>query len=580
MNEELAGSHQASFADFGRNFLDPSTPLMRIGGGDLGGKAQGLARIRSALSSRLDLSKFPGIDVDIPSLAVIGSSVFDTFMKQNELQETVQTEVPDEHIARAFQHGDLPFEILGDLRALVDQVRTPLAVRSSSLLEDAEREPFAGVYVTKMIPNNTFDPDARFRQLVEAIKFVYASTFFKSARQYRRAIGRKDQDEKMCVIIQELVGRRYHTRFYPELSGVARSYNFYPMAPSTPEEGILNLALGLGKTIVDGGACWFCSPAHPKVQPPFGSVEDLMRDTQTEFWTVNMGEPPAYDPTKETEYLLLENLTEAERDGTLRHVVSTYSPLSGRLSIGTGFPGPRALTFAPILILNELPLVDLVHDLLDICQSELGAPVEVEFAMTFDPHRFSLLQVRSMVPPSGEMQIAAEALESENILVASEKALGNGQEDSIQDIVYTKPESFDLKHTMALVPQLEGLNSRMLDESRPYLLIALGRLGTTDPWLGIPIEWGKISGAKAVVEATQQNVRVELSQGSHYFHNIISLGIKYFSLPLTSRYKIDWEWLAQQQVVEETLFLRHVRLPQPLRVEVDGRSGRGIIFKS
>jgi hypothetical protein len=579
MKTDSQESSQSQFVDFSRNFLDPDTPLTRIGGGELGGKAQGLATIRNVLSTQQTSHKFPGITVSIPPLAVVGTDIFDAFMQHNDLYQTACSGLPDDRIAFAFQRADLPFEILGDLRSLVEHVHAPLAIRSSSLLEDAQNEPFAGVYASKMIPNDFYDPDARFRQLVEAIKFVYSSTFSKSARQYRKALGHRDEDEKMGVIIQELVGKRYHVRFYPELSGVARSYNYYPMAPSKPEQGIVNLALGLGKTIVDGGLCWSFSPAYPKVQPPFGSVEELLDGTQTEFWTVNMGKPPEYDPTKETEYLLLENLTVAERDGTLRYLASTYSPLSNRLSIGTGFPGPRALTFAPILVLDELPLISLVRELLQLCQSAMDAPVEIEFAMTFNPHRFALLQVRSMVSPLGETYLDEE-FGGEDILAASESALGNGSIDTIQDIVYTKPERFDLKHTMAMVPDLEQLNDRLLDEGRPYLLIALGRLGTTDPWLGIPINWGKISGAKVVVEATHTNVRVELSQGSHYFHNIISLGVKYFSMPLSSQHKIDWEWLSRQEVAEETQFLRHVRLPIPLKVKVDGRSSRGVIYKS
>jgi hypothetical protein len=570
----------SQFVDFSRNFLDPNTPLTRIGGGELGGKAQGLANIRNILNARLTSGKFPGITVDIPALAVICTDVFDAFMQYNGLYKTAYSDLPDDRIARAFQRADLPFEILGDLRSLVEHVHIPLAVRSSSLLEDAQSEPFAGIYASKMIPNNLYDPDVRFRQLLEAIKFVYSSTFFKSARQYRKALGRRDKDEKMGVLIQELVGKRYHLSFYPELSGVARSYNYYPVSPAKPEQGVVNLALGLGKTIVDGGVCWSCSPAFPKGSPPFRSVEEMLDSSQTEFWAVNMGEPPEYDPAKETEYLLLENLTTAERDGTLRYLASTYSPLSGRLSIGTGFPGPRALTFAPILVLDELPLIGLIRDLLELCQSAMNAPVEIEFAMTFNPNRFALLQVRSMVSPFGETHLDVEELGDDNILAASESVLGNGFNDTIKDIIYTKPESFDLKHTKAMVPELEHLNDRLLDEEWPYLLIALGRLGTTDPWLGIPIDWGRISGAKVVVEATQSNVRVELSQGSHYFHNIISLGVKYFNLPFSSRHKIDWDWLGSQEVVDEMQFIRHIKLPTPLRVKVDGRNSRGVIYKS
>lgn len=570
---------QLRSADFNRNFLDPATPISKIGDRELGGKANGLSQIRSVLNAKLDFDQFPGIRVDIPSLVVICTDLFDAFMQHNNLYPIAYSNLPDDRIAQAFQKADLPFEILGDLRALIDQVHTPLAIRSSSLLEDSQHEPFAGIYATKMIPNDLYDPDTRFRQLVEAIKFVYSSTFFKSARQYRKAIGRRDEEEKMGVIVQELVGKRYHTRFYPELSGVARSYNYYPMSSAKPEDGVVSLALGLGKTIVDGGRCWTYSPAYPKVDPPFGSVDNLLKESQTEFWAVNMGNHPEYDPTQETEYLILENLTASERDGVLRYVASTYSPLSGRLSIGTGFNGPRALTFAPILILEEIPFNNLVRELLHICQTTVGAPVEIEFAMSFDPHRFGFLQVRAMAAPSGQIRVEPEELSGENILVATEHALGNGVIDTIQDIIYTKPETFDLKHTMAIVPELEHFNSRLLDEERQYLLVALGRLGTTDPWLGIPINWGRISGAKVIVEATQENVRVELSQGSHFFHNIISLGVKYFTLPISSHRRIDWEWLAQQEVIEETEFLRHVRLCKPLQVKVDGRNSRGIIYK-
>jgi hypothetical protein len=570
---------EARFASFTRQFPDPAAPLTRIGHGEVGGKAHGLASIWGVLNGELDAGKFPGVSVDIPPLAVLGTDVFDAFMERNNLYEVAGSDLPDDRIAHAFQRADLPFDVLGDLRALVSGVETPLAVRSSSLLEDAQHEPFAGIYATKMIPNSRHDPDMHFRQLVEAVKFVYASTFSRAARDYRSATGHSDDDEKMAVIIQEMVGKRYHRRFYPELSGVARSYNYYPMGSAKPEEGVVSLALGLGRTVVDGGVCWSYSPAYPKVEPPFGSVENLLNETQTEFWVVNMGEPAMFDPTQETEYLLLENLTAAERDGTLRYLASTYSPLSGRLSIGTGFDGPRALTFAPILVLDQFPLNDLIVELLHVCETALGSPVEIEFAMTFNPHRFRFLQVRRMEASYEGTSVQVEELSGENLLVASETALGNGEVDSLCDIIYTKPESFDLRHTTAMVPELERLNRKLLDAELPYLLITLGRLGTTDPWLGIPINWGKISGARVVVEVAQENARVELSQGSHYFHNIVSLGVKYFNLPLSHQHKVDWSWLEGRESVEETRFLRHVRLPEPLHVKVDGRHSRGVIYK-
>jgi len=569
---------RASFTSFNRDFLDPETPLSCIGSGALGGKASGLAFIRNVLG-KLELGKYPGIRIEIPSLVVICTDVFDAFMERNHLMETALSEVPDDRLAHAFQKADLPFEILGDLRALIDDVHMPLVIRSSSLLEDSRREPFAGIYATKMIPNNRFDPDSRFNQLVEAIKLVYASTYFRSARDYRKALGHGDEDEKMALIIQEVVGKRYQNRFYPELSGVMRSYNYYPMEPAAPEEGVVNLALGLGKTIVDGGINWPYSPAYPKVEPPFGSVEKLLKNTQSQFWAVNMGEPPEYDPVRETEYLLLEDITAAEEDNSLTYLVSTYSPLSGRLSIGTGFKGPRALTFAPLLVLNQLPFNDLIQDLLNICTQALGTPVEIEFAMNFNPHRFGFLQVRSMIVPTDDTRVSADELVGTGVLVGCDHVLGNGMVDDIVDVVYVKPDSFDLKHTLSIAPELELFNKKFLALGRSYLLIVLGRLGTTDPWLGIPIIWSRISAASVVVEATRENVRVELSQGSHYFHNIINLGIKYFTLPFTSRYKVDWDWLNRQEIVEETAFIRHIKTPRPLRIKVDGRNSRGVILK-
>ncbi|HLF89255.1 MAG TPA: PEP/pyruvate-binding domain-containing protein [Anaerolineales bacterium] len=581
MDDDKNGTNRisTSVASFDRDFLNPATPISCIGDGSYGGKARGLVFIREVLSAGLNTRDFGGITLDIPSLVIVGTSVFDAYLERNRLVELAESDAPDAHIARAFQRADLPIEVLGDLRALIEQVHTPLAVRSSSLLEDTRHEPFAGVYATKMIPNNQYDPDIRFRQLVEAIKFVYASTFFRTAKDYRRAMGHPGSEEKMAVIIQQIVGRRYHNRFYPELAGVARSYNYYPMKPARPEDGVVYLALGLGRTIVEGGPTWAYSPTYPKVEPPFLSVQRKIKDTQNEFWMVNMGEPPEYNPTQETEYLQRENLLAAEKDGSLRYLASTYEPLSGRLSIGTGFNGPRVLTFAPLLVLKELPLNDLVVSLLSICENALHEPVEIEFAMTFNPHYFGFLQVRSMVAPEGEVDVSETELKGEQVLLASEHVLGNGSLESIQDIVYVKPETFTLQHTRAIAPEVEAFNRKLIAQNCPYLLVVFGRLGTTDHWLGIPVNWGQVSGAKAIVEATQENVRVELSQGSHYFHNLVNLGVFYFTLPFTNPYAIDWDWLNRQEIVEETQYIRHVHLRHPLKIKVDGRHSRGVILK-
>ena len=560
-----------------RHSANQKQPILE-GREELGGKAQGLLSIHQTLEE-IEKSAFPGITIEIPQLVVLGTSVFDAFMERNSLHELAYSTLPDEYIALGFQRGDMPFEVLGELRKLVERWGMPLAVRSSGLLEDTTRRPFAGVYLTKMIPNHQFDVDGRFQQLIQAIKFVWASTYFKIAKDYCRATNLDVGTEKMAVVIQEIVGKRHGGRYYPEISGVARSYNFYPLKPARPDDGVVNLALGLGKTIVDGEKSWIYSPAHPHLSPPFESVQELLEETQTEFWAVNLAEPFSYNPIRETEYLIRQNLVAAENDGALDTLVSSYDPQSERLTMGMANKGPRALTFAPLLRFNEIPFNSLIKDLISRCELKLSCPVEIEFAMTFDPPRFGFLQVRPLVVPKGDLEITEEDLSNSHAFIASQTVLGNGYLDDIEDIVFVIPDRFDLKHTKAIAEELDLHNHALLNLKRPYLLIVFGRLGTIDPWLGIPVTWGQICGAKVIVEATQENVRVELSQGSHYFHNIINLGVMHFSIPFTSPYRTDWNWLTQHEVVDEKAFTRHVKLAAGLRVIVDGRSGRGVILK-
>ncbi|MBL7033626.1 MAG: hypothetical protein ISR91_05715 [Candidatus Delongbacteria bacterium] len=540
-----------SLPRFNRRFLESDSCVSFIGTGSLGGKAQGLCNINELLRTAFDSKTFPQITVAVPTFTVIRTDIFDAFMERNNLHEIALSTALDDRIAHAFQQASLPFEILGDLRALVAEVHRPLAVRSSSLLEDAMYEPFAGIYGTKMTPNNQPDTDTRFRKLVEAIIFVYASTYFKAARDYMKATRHKIESEKMAVIIQEVAGQRHENRFYSELSGVGRSFNFYPMGRALPEQGVVNLALG--KTIVDGGGSWSYSPALPRVKPPYGTLDQMLKQTQTEFWAVNMGKPPAWDPIGETEYLVECNITVAESDGTIKHLASTLDRNSDRLTIGIGNNGPRILTFAPLLQIETIPLNDLLKQLLALSESRLKAPVEIEFAMTFDeapptgtPHRFSFLQVRPMVVSTEEIEITPEELSAVENLAASESTLGNGRYDTIRDIVYVKPDMFKPEHSPQVSRELEEMNKQLLAEEREYLLIGFGRWGSSDPWLGIPVDWGQISGARTIIEATQENINVELSQGSHFFHNLTSFNVCYFSLPLTGRYQVDWEWLDRQ----------------------------------
>ena len=582
MPEKMNRSYLERLTPFDRNFFTGKEKFTYIGSGSLGGKAQGLAYMKEVLETKIAPKFLPDIHITIPTLTVIGTDFFDLFLKQNNLHEIAFSNMRDDLIAHAFQRAELPAQLVGDLRALIAQVHTPLAMRSSSMLEDAMFEPFASVYVTKMIPNNQHDTDTRFRKMVEAIKYIYASTFFENAKNYIQATRHTTADEKMAVIIQEVVGCLANNRFYPHISGVARSYNFYPLAPALPRDGVVNLALGLGKTIVDEGIAWSYSPAYPQANPPYNTVRDLLKETQKGFWAINMGEPPEYNPIKDVEYMLKHDLSAAEQDQTLRFIASTYKPDDDKIVIGVGDKGPRIVNFASILRLDEIPLNNLIKELLKVCEDVLGSMVEIEFALTLDerhgrPARFGFLQVRPMVVSDAVVDISLSELTGEEIVVASEATLGNGMTDTIRDIIYVKPEVFDVRCTQEIAKEIESVNHELVSSGVSYLLIGFGRWGSSDPSGGIPVNFGQISGAKVIVEATLPNMNFMLSQGSHFFHNITSFRVFYFSVEHVGKYKIAWDWLARQTVVSEKKFVRHVKLPSPLKISVDGRSGRGVI---
>ena len=576
-------AHISELPVFDRKFWDGTFRCTQIGSGSLGGKASGLVYIKDLLTDQINPASFPDVEISVPTMAVIATDCFDQFMAQNHLTDLPLTEMPDARIAHAFQKADLPMELLGDLRALTLQVKTPLAIRSSSLLEDALGRPFAGVYATKMIPNNQPDPDSRFRRLVEAIKFVYASTFFREARDYRSG-GGVTTDEKMAVIIQEVVGLRRGGRFYPDIAGVARSYNYYAMEPARPEDGVVSLALGLGKTIVDGGLVWTFSPAYPQKPPPFNSVDEMLDGTQRDFWAVNMGKPSAYDPVSETEYLVRASLSDAEADGALDLLVSTYDPERDRIVPGTGSSGPRILNFAPMLVQKRFPINDLVTALLAAAEKSLSAKVEIEFALTLQEGkggpprtRLGFLQVRSTVLSEEVVDITPEELKDPRAIVASNLAIGNGRADDIRDIVFVRPENFSPLVTPKVAQELESVNRELQQERRPFLLIGFGRWGSSHASLGIPVDWSQISGARAIVEATLPEMNVELSQGSLFFHNLSSFRTSYFMVRHGGHFGINWDWLNRQPVVRETKLIRHVRPESNLSVRVDGRSRRGVI---
>jgi hypothetical protein len=570
----------AALTRYSRASFGAGERFTRIGEGPVGGKAAGLLRILERLDAAFPDGRFGPFEVTVPSFTVIAADWFESFLEENGLPGALDR-LRDGEIAMAFQRANLPIGLVGDLRALMEDVRAPLALRSSSLLEDALEHPFAGVYGTKMTPNDQLDADTRFTRMVEAIKFVWASTFFAAARAYRARVG-AGESERMAVVVQEVVGRRHQTRHYPDVSGVARSLAFYRFGGTEPEEGIAQLALGLGRTIVQGEPAWTFCPARPKATPPYRSTGDLLRETQTRFWAVRMGEPPEYDPTRETEYLVHATLADAEKDGTLSFTASTLDPRSERLVPGLGRAGPRVLTFAPLLVLDELPLAALVRTLLALTGDAMGGPVELEFAVTLPDAgdaapRFCVLQARRMAVSSESVDLTAER-RGWVPLVSSDHMLGNGVVEGIADVVYLVPERFDAGKTPIMAAEIAGLNRRLLDEGRPYLLIGFGRWGSADPWLGVPVNWGDVSGAGVMVETSPRGRPIEMSQGSHFFHNLAAFSVPYACVPEGGE-TIDWEWLRARPAEFETAFVRHVRLEAPLLVEVDGRVGEGAVLR-
>ncbi len=578
---------------FERKFLEADERFTVIGTGEIGGKAIGLASIKRLLEETCPPGTFADVAISIPTLTVIATDVFEQFMRANDLYAVALSDASDERIAHAFQKAELPALVVGDLRALIAEMKTPLAVRSSSLLEDALQHPFAGTYATKMIANNQGSVNGRFQKLIEAIKFVWASTFFRDAKGYMRVIGQDIRDERMAVIVQEVVGQRRGERYYPVLSGVIRSYNHYPIGRAAPEDGVVNLALGLGKQIVDGGVCWAYSPRHPKRAMPFGSTRELLRGTQNSFWAVNMSPQVKYDPISEAEYLVQCGLDVAERDDVVRWVASTYDAASDRVVLGTGRTGPRVINFGTILELGDVPVNAIVQRLMACCREALGTDVEIEFAMTLGDmgrgsggatetaarHRFGFLQLRPMMVGAERTEVEAAELASERAVVATEIVLGNGELTDVHDVVYVRPEVFEAKHTPAIAAELEPINRGLVEAGRPYVLIGFGRWGSSDPWLGVPVTWPQISGARVIVEATLPEMNVDPSQGTHFFHNMTSFEVKYLTVRHDGTGRIGWDWLAAQPVVTEGRFVRHVRAEVALTVRVDNRSRRGVVLR-
>jgi CheY-like chemotaxis protein len=573
-------------ADFTKESFDPDSSFARIGGGSLGGKARGLGFVSTLINDYNVRDRFENVQVYVPPAVVLGTDVFDQFVDENNLRKFATTCGDDREITRRFVEAiKFPENVLGELAAFLDLMRAPLAVRSSSQLEDSQYHPFAGVYETYMLPNNHPNPLVRLNDLLNAVKRVYASTFYESAKDYIRVTSYRLEEEKMAVIIQKMLGRAHENRFYPDFSGVARSYNFYPHPPQRPSDGIVSLALGLGKTVVDGGNTVRFSPRYPNDLIQFYSVEETLNNTQRNFYALDLD--ATSDFGVETHDILTKQygLDVAESDRTLQFAGATYSPENDSITDGLARPGTRVVTFGPILRSKTFPLPQILELLLDMGPWGMGTPVEIEFAGNVgegEEHRmkFGLLQMRPLVVHREQEELAVEVNDRSSLICQSPQVLGNGVIEDVRDIVVVDYHIFDRSRSVDVAHEVSVLNKRLVGEGRPYLLIGVGRWGTLDPWLGIPVTWDQISGARAIVETGFKDMPVTPSQGSHFFQNITSFMIGYFTVNAhADQGYIDWEWLLSREPVEKLAFTRHLRFDAPLTIRMNGHSAKGVILK-
>ena len=572
--------------DFDKDSFDPQTGFARIGGGSLGGKARGLSFLNILIYNNNVDNRFDGIKISVPPVIVIGTNVFDQFLDENDLYDFALNSEDDQEITQRFiEAPHFPTDAVSDLADLLEVARVPLAIRSSSLLEDSQFQPFAGVYKTFMLPNNNLDPHKRLEELLTAIKRVYASTFYQAAKDYMKFTSYSMEEEKMAVIIQKMVGSSRGSRFYPEFSGVAKSHNFYPIGPQQSADGIVSVALGLGKTVVEGGNCVKFSPKFPKHLPQLFSTDEALKNNQHEFYALPIDKEATYE--NETQETLLEkhSLEVAEKDGTLTHAGSTYSHENDTIYDGISRPGNRLVTFAPILKHNFFPLPEITELLLEIGAWGMGTAVEIEFAVNLSvpqesPKEFNLLQLRPMVLSSETEALKFEKLDKEDLICMSEKVMGNGVIDEIYDVVSVDVARFDRAKTREIAREVSQFNSKLVSLNKPYLLLGMGRWGTLDPWLGIPVKWEQISGARVIVETGLEDIYVEPSQGSHFFHNITSFMVGYFTVSAnTNDSFVDWEWLKKQTPCEEKKFTKHFRFEKPIKIKMKGRENKGVILK-
>jgi hypothetical protein len=588
INDYRREQSEVLIGDFRADTFKPSeSSFLRIGSGSLGGKARGLAFVRHLLRKSRMTRRFPGVRISVPPAVVLATDVFDQFVAENSLLDFALRCEDDAEIERKFLAASLSTSLNEDLKSFLAEVSHPLAVRSSSLLEDSQYQPFTGVYETFMLGNQQADPNDRLAALSDAIRRVYASMFSRHAKAYVRATPYRLEEEKMAVILQQVVGTRFGERFYPDFSGVVRSRNFYPVPPMTFEDGIAAVALGLGRAVVDGGKCLTFCPRYPRNLVQFSSVEDILANSQSEFWGLELNGSAEGRPGHWHERRF--GLDAAESDGTLQALASTYSKDNHAVYDGVSRPGSRIVTFAPMLKHGTFPLAEILDDLVRAGEDALGNAVEIEFAvrlpqqagsMDGQPAEFGFLQIRPLTLSRDTEDLALDDVRPEQLICQSSKVLGNGRIDNLRDIVVVDSQRFERSRSQEVGAAVARFNRLLNEQNRPYLLIGVGRWGSTEPWLGIPVEWDEISGARVIVEAGFRDFRVTPSQGSHFFQNLTAFQIGYFTVnPDAGEGSVDWQWLTEQPAVEEEGCVRHLRFAEPIRVLMNSRTSQGVIFK-
>ena len=570
-------------AVYQKDRFDEYSNFARIGDGSLGGKGRGLAFI-GAMVKRYPKLESDNFAVNIPKTVVICTDIFDEFMETNELYPVALGDADDETILRYFLRASLPSRLIEDLMAFFDVVKSPIAVRSSSLLEDSHYQPFAGIYSTYMVPKIEEKYDM-LRTVSDAINAVYASVFYKDSKAYKTATSNLIDQEKMAIVLQEVVGSRYNDHFYPTMSGVARSLNFYPIGNEKAEDGIANIALGLGKYIVDGGQTLRFSPRHPHSILQMSTMDFALRETQTRFYALDLKNMAEAFSVDDAFNLVKLGLKDADAEGSLKYIVSTYDPYDQIIRDGYYPGGRKILSFVNILQHDVFPLADTLDQILRIGQQEMGRPVEIEFAVNMDPSdhtraTFYLLQIRPIVDNKEIMDEDLSLVKNEETILSSTSVLGHGIVGDVQDIIYVKTGAFNSSNNQLIAYEIEKMNRSFTNQEKGYVLVGPGRWGSSDSWLGIPVKWPHISNARVIVECGLENYRVDPSQGTHFFQNLTSFGVGYFTVnPFKGDGWFDEAFLNAQPAVEETEYLRHVRFDAPITIKMDGKKSLGVVLK-